>query len=157
MGESGKFLHALCPAQAPTHYTHYLNPSFSSIFILYFYSKIILKTLLFSFLQNFLKTLFLLTYPLNYCFRKRKKKTLRFKDFQAMCGGAIIADFIPRNGGRRVSASDIWPNSPFAKLNGFSSHQSQTDHDDSLPQLKRPQAQPPLSLGISIIPFPSVC
>lgn len=28
-----------------------------------------------------------------------------------MCGGAIIADFIPRHRGRRLSASDIWPNS----------------------------------------------
>lgn len=33
-----------------------------------------------------------------------------------MCGGAIIADFIPRNRGRRVTSSDIWPNSTFAKL-----------------------------------------
>ncbi|KAI4349693.1 hypothetical protein L6164_010255 [Bauhinia variegata] len=33
-----------------------------------------------------------------------------------MCGGAIIADFIPRYRGRRLSASDIWPNS-FDKQN----------------------------------------
>nr|DAD33239.1 TPA_asm: hypothetical protein HUJ06_012090 [Nelumbo nucifera] len=32
-----------------------------------------------------------------------------------MCGGAIIADFIPRNRNRRVTARDLWPNSPFAK------------------------------------------
>ncbi|XVF72672.1 hypothetical protein PTKIN_Ptkin12aG0138800 [Pterospermum kingtungense] len=59
-----------------------------------------------------------------------------------MCGGAIIADFIPRNGGRGVTASDIWPNSPFDKINGFSSHPSQTGHDDSFPHVKRPQPQP---------------
>lgn len=28
-----------------------------------------------------------------------------------MCGGAIIADFIPRRGGRRLTASELWPNS----------------------------------------------
>lgn len=32
-----------------------------------------------------------------------------------MCGGAVIADFIPRSRDRRVSAPDIWPNSPFFK------------------------------------------
>ncbi|GMI85819.1 hypothetical protein HRI_002251200 [Hibiscus trionum] len=60
-----------------------------------------------------------------------------------MCGGAIIADFIPRNRGRSVSASDLWPKSPFAKTNGFSSN-----CDDSLPRFKRPQPQheAPLSL-----------
>ncbi|KAK8650669.1 hypothetical protein V6N13_140297 [Hibiscus sabdariffa] len=60
-----------------------------------------------------------------------------------MCGGAIIADLIPRNRGRCVSASDLWPNSPFAKTNGFSSNR-----DDSLPRFKRPQPQheAPLSL-----------
>lgn len=30
-----------------------------------------------------------------------------------MCGGAIISDLIPRNRTRRVSPSDIWPDSPF--------------------------------------------
>ncbi|KAK9281498.1 hypothetical protein L1049_004401 [Liquidambar formosana] len=49
-----------------------------------------------------------------------------------MCGGAIIADFIPRNRGRRVSASDIWPNSPFVKLNSFESDLSQLSHEDTL-------------------------
>nr|DAD38150.1 TPA_asm: hypothetical protein HUJ06_008791 [Nelumbo nucifera] len=34
-----------------------------------------------------------------------------------MCGGAIIAEFIPRNRSRRVTASDLWPNSPFANFN----------------------------------------
>ncbi|XP_057423395.1 ethylene-responsive transcription factor ERF071-like [Lotus japonicus] len=33
-----------------------------------------------------------------------------------MCGGAIIADFIPRRGGRRLTASELWPNS-FGKQN----------------------------------------
>ncbi|KAK7269657.1 hypothetical protein RIF29_22391 [Crotalaria pallida] len=28
-----------------------------------------------------------------------------------MCGGAIIADFIPRRGNRRLTAAEIWPNS----------------------------------------------
>lgn len=31
-----------------------------------------------------------------------------------MCGGAIIADFIPRRGDRRLTGSELWPNS-FAK------------------------------------------
>ncbi|XP_022757939.1 ethylene-responsive transcription factor ERF071-like [Durio zibethinus] len=64
-----------------------------------------------------------------------------------MCGGAIIADFIPRNRVRRVTASDIWPNSPFVKTNGFNSDLSQPDHDDSLSHFKRPQCLPSLSLG----------
>ncbi|OMO82002.1 hypothetical protein COLO4_23306 [Corchorus olitorius] len=60
-----------------------------------------------------------------------------------MCGGAIIAEFIPpRNRGRRVTASDIWPDSPFSKFNGFSSDLSQPDHDDSLSHFKRSQPQP---------------
>ncbi|KAL5560937.1 hypothetical protein UlMin_030684 [Ulmus minor] len=54
-----------------------------------------------------------------------------------MCGGAIIADFIPsrRN---RVTSSDIWPNSPFAKINTnfFDSDISRLACDDPLP-LKR--------------------
>ncbi|EXC16835.1 Ethylene-responsive transcription factor [Morus notabilis] len=41
-----------------------------------------------------------------------------------MCGGAVIAGLIPRNRGRRVNSSDIWPSSPFAKLshNSFESN-----------------------------------
>lgn len=35
-----------------------------------------------------------------------------------MCGGAIISDFIPRRGGRRLTASEIWPNS-LGKQNDF--------------------------------------
>lgn len=31
-----------------------------------------------------------------------------------MCGGAILGDFFPRHRGHRVTASDLWPNSPFA-------------------------------------------
>lgn len=34
-----------------------------------------------------------------------------------MCGGAIIADFIPRNRSRRITAFDLWPGSPFANFN----------------------------------------
>ncbi|XWS76600.1 hypothetical protein CRYUN_Cryun01aG0190600 [Craigia yunnanensis] len=64
-----------------------------------------------------------------------------------MCGGAIIADIILQNSCRRVTASDIWPSSHSAKINGFSSDPSQTDHDDSLSHFKRPQSQPSLSLG----------
>lgn len=56
-----------------------------------------------------------------------------------MCGGAIIADLIPRNHGRRVSASQFWPNSPFAaKLNQFESNPSSLGHTQP-PQLKRTQ------------------
>ncbi|XP_022770870.1 ethylene-responsive transcription factor ERF073-like [Durio zibethinus] len=64
-----------------------------------------------------------------------------------MCGGAIIAGFIPRNRGRRVTASDIWPNSSFANIDGFSCDPSKADLDDSLSQLKRSQPQPFLPLG----------
>lgn len=59
-----------------------------------------------------------------------------------MCGGAILADFIPRNRGLRVTASDIWPNSPFAKLdpdNFFDSNPSPLTRTDSSP---RKRAQP---------------
>ncbi|OMO63890.1 hypothetical protein CCACVL1_22196 [Corchorus capsularis] len=56
-----------------------------------------------------------------------------------MCGGAIIAEFIPpRNRSRRVTASDIWPDSLFSKFNDL----SQLDHDDSLSHFKRSQPQP---------------
>lgn len=37
-----------------------------------------------------------------------------------MCGGAIIADFIPRRGDRRLTGSELWPNS-FAKQQNDSS------------------------------------
>lgn len=59
-----------------------------------------------------------------------------------MCGGAILAGFIPRNRGLRVTASDIWPNSPFAKLdpdNFFDSNPSPLTRTDSSP---RKRAQP---------------
>ncbi|KAL4323694.1 hypothetical protein GQ457_11G002430 [Hibiscus cannabinus] len=52
-----------------------------------------------------------------------------------MCGGAIIADFIPRNRGRCVTASDLWPNSPFAKTS------------NSLSRFKRPQPEPEPTLS----------
>lgn len=56
-----------------------------------------------------------------------------------MCGGAIIADFITSNHHqrRRVTASDIWPNSPFthnSDLNKFS-------YEDSFPLPKISQIQ----------------
>ncbi|XP_038903554.1 ethylene-responsive transcription factor ERF071 [Benincasa hispida] len=50
-----------------------------------------------------------------------------------MCGGAIIADLIPRRDGQRVSASDIWPNSTFFHFNKLPSNYDR----DSTP-LKRP-------------------
>ncbi|KAG2697525.1 hypothetical protein I3760_07G110500 [Carya illinoinensis] len=54
-----------------------------------------------------------------------------------MCGGAIIANFIPprRHGQNNNSASDFWPN---VKLNTFESKLSLFVHDDSAP-LKRRQ------------------
>ncbi|XP_012474966.1 ethylene-responsive transcription factor ERF071 isoform X1 [Gossypium raimondii] len=59
-----------------------------------------------------------------------------------MCGGAIISEFIPRKGGRRVTAADIWPNSPFVKINGFCSYR-----DHSVCHFKRSQPEPPSSLA----------
>ncbi|TYI14725.1 hypothetical protein ES332_A08G140100v1 [Gossypium tomentosum] len=60
-----------------------------------------------------------------------------------MCGGAIISEFIPRKGGRRVTAADIWPNSPFVKINGFCSNR-----DHSVCHFKRSQPEPPSSLAV---------
>ncbi|GLT56210.1 hypothetical protein SLA2020_292710 [Shorea laevis] len=55
-----------------------------------------------------------------------------------MCGGAIISDFIPHSQQRRpVTATDLWPNSPFAKDFNF----GQTCCDDSLSHSEKPQAQ----------------
>ncbi|TYH58451.1 hypothetical protein ES332_D08G154200v1 [Gossypium tomentosum] len=59
-----------------------------------------------------------------------------------MFGGAIISEFIPRKGGRRVTAADIWPNSPFVKINGFCSYR-----DHSVYHFKRSQPEPPSSLA----------
>ncbi|XP_015891869.3 ethylene-responsive transcription factor ERF071 [Ziziphus jujuba] len=61
-----------------------------------------------------------------------------------MCGGAIIADFIPRNRGRRVTSNDIWPNSSFAKLNNgiFDPFVSPFNHDDSaFPKRSMPSSE----------------
>uniref|UniRef100_A0A5B6YSQ5 AP2/ERF domain-containing protein n=1 Tax=Davidia involucrata TaxID=16924 RepID=A0A5B6YSQ5_DAVIN len=55
-----------------------------------------------------------------------------------MCGGAIISEFIPRSRDRRVSAADLWPNSPFVKLSPFSSDLNQFGQKDQQ-TLKRPQ------------------
>lgn len=52
-----------------------------------------------------------------------------------MCGGAVLADLIPRN--RRVSASDLWPDSLFSKTS-FESYPSRVSNEDSF-TLKRPQ------------------
>lgn len=66
-----------------------------------------------------------------------------------MCGGAIIEGFIPRQRGRRITASDLWPDSPFATKsnnNNFESFlNSFTLGDCPLTNLKRPQ---PSSSGI---------
>ncbi|KAA8543069.1 hypothetical protein F0562_021436 [Nyssa sinensis] len=47
-----------------------------------------------------------------------------------MCGGAIISELIPRNLKRRVSAADLWPNSPLAKFSPFSSDFNQYSQKD---------------------------
>ncbi|XP_057964247.1 ethylene-responsive transcription factor ERF073-like [Malania oleifera] len=54
-----------------------------------------------------------------------------------MCGGAIIADFIPRNrGARLISASDLWPNAAFAaKADSF----DQSNFGGEAPAAKRTQ------------------
>lgn len=66
-----------------------------------------------------------------------------------MCGGAIIADLIPRRDAQRVTASDIWPNSN----NTFFHFNKLPSHRDSTP-LKRPlpssgKISPRLSLFLS--------
>ncbi|KAL9435618.1 hypothetical protein AB3S75_021816 [Citrus x aurantiifolia] len=67
-----------------------------------------------------------------------------------MCGGAILGDFFPRHGGHRVTASDLWPNSPFAATkqlpHNFESTPFSHEHQ-SLAKIKRPQ--PPSSLNSS--------
>ncbi|XP_061350205.1 ethylene-responsive transcription factor ERF071-like [Gastrolobium bilobum] len=55
-----------------------------------------------------------------------------------MCGGAIIADFIPRRGGRRLTASELWPNSFGGKQNDSDFDYSQMGHQQS-PTPKRSQ------------------
>ncbi|OIW07008.1 hypothetical protein TanjilG_02642 [Lupinus angustifolius] len=55
-----------------------------------------------------------------------------------MCGGAIIADFIPHRVNRRITASEIWPNS-------FGANQNDFDLDSSQQQsttVKRTQPSP---------------
>ncbi|KAK2649548.1 hypothetical protein Ddye_017037 [Dipteronia dyeriana] len=56
-----------------------------------------------------------------------------------MCGGAILADLIPHRRGYRVTASDIWPNSPFVTKPYSESYQSPLAHDDDYSSFKRPQ------------------
>lgn len=59
-----------------------------------------------------------------------------------MCGGAIIADFIPRRGGRRLTASELWPNSFGKDDDDFDLGYSHiTNQQPST--LKIPQPQPP--------------
>ncbi|XP_004495934.1 uncharacterized protein [Cicer arietinum] len=49
-----------------------------------------------------------------------------------MCGGAIIADFIPRRGGRRLTASELWPSS-FGQQKDSDFDFSQTGGDQQTP------------------------
>ncbi|OVA13419.1 AP2/ERF domain [Macleaya cordata] len=50
-----------------------------------------------------------------------------------MCGGAIIADFIPSSRSRRVSASNLWPNSPFSITdNNFATESLSFSHEEPL-------------------------
>ncbi|KAJ1412594.1 DNA-binding domain superfamily [Sesbania bispinosa] len=63
-----------------------------------------------------------------------------------MCGGAIIAEFIPRNRSRRLTASELWPNT-FGKHNDesqfdYSQPDQEQDHQQSPPHLKRSQLSP---------------
>ncbi|KAM0998455.1 hypothetical protein ACFX13_008302 [Malus domestica] len=54
-----------------------------------------------------------------------------------MCGGAIIANFIPRDRRRCVTASDIWPDSPFAKFDPdtfFDCNPTPVNRTDSTPR-----------------------
>ncbi|CAK7348351.1 unnamed protein product [Dovyalis caffra] len=55
-----------------------------------------------------------------------------------MCGGAILADLIPRNRGHRGAASEFWPNSSFKKLSPFESDPSSHRNQESFTP-KRPQ------------------
>ncbi|XP_011015854.1 PREDICTED: ethylene-responsive transcription factor RAP2-12-like isoform X1 [Populus euphratica] len=64
-----------------------------------------------------------------------------------MCGGAILADIIPRNRGRREAASQFWPNSCFDKLGPFESSLSQASNQEESFTLKRPQPQPASETG----------
>ncbi|RDX69968.1 Ethylene-responsive transcription factor RAP2-3 [Mucuna pruriens] len=57
-----------------------------------------------------------------------------------MCGGAIIADFIPRRGGRPLTASELWPNS-FGKDDDFDFDYSHIGNQQQPSTLKR--SQPP--------------
>ncbi|KAF5731418.1 ethylene-responsive transcription factor [Tripterygium wilfordii] len=61
-----------------------------------------------------------------------------------MCGGSILNDLIPRNNGRRFTASDIWPSSSFDKDSDFESNLCSLSHGNSYPP-KRPA---PTSHGV---------
>jgi EREBP-like factor len=58
-----------------------------------------------------------------------------------MCGGAILADIIPRNRGRREAASQFWPSACFDKLSPLESCLSQPSNQEESFTLKRPQPQ----------------
>ncbi|KAF7804881.1 ethylene-responsive transcription factor ERF073-like [Senna tora] len=68
--------------------------------------------------------------------RRREFKVLA-EGGLSMCGGAIISDFIPAQRGRRLTASDLWPNQ-LSNHDAFHLHSSPPFHDPSLP-LQNPQ------------------
>ncbi|KAJ6729424.1 DNA-BINDING DOMAIN [Salix viminalis] len=59
-----------------------------------------------------------------------------------MCGGAILAEIIPRNRARREAASEFWPNATFNKLSPFDSFLSPLSNQEESFTLKRPRPQP---------------
>ncbi|KAJ6390449.1 hypothetical protein OIU77_024625 [Salix suchowensis] len=59
-----------------------------------------------------------------------------------MCGGAILAEIIPRNRARREAASEFWPNATFNKLSPFDSFLSPLSNQEESFTLKRPRSQP---------------
>ncbi|GLT43181.1 hypothetical protein SLA2020_171510 [Shorea laevis] len=60
-----------------------------------------------------------------------------------MCGGAILSNIIPRSNQQRrgVDASELWPNSSFAKVPTFTSDLRYASYDVSFPGLKNPRPQ----------------
>ncbi|KAJ8619487.1 hypothetical protein MRB53_028016 [Persea americana] len=65
-----------------------------------------------------------------------------------MCGGAIIADFIPKNRPRRPSASDLWPQKP-----PFSSSSSEDDVEISEKNTDKKRKRKSLYRGIRQRPW----
>ncbi|GAU31639.1 hypothetical protein TSUD_38360 [Trifolium subterraneum] len=72
-----------------------------------------------------------------------------------MCGGAIIADFIPRRGGRRLTAAELWPNSFGQQIDSSSSDFdfSHTVDQQQPPPITLKRSLPPKEAGYSVIEF----